>query len=72
MVWAWTADDGYDQFYWYAFRNIHRVILSEPSVRMNYLFDVGLGVGVISLIGIPFMRSLYKENTSHYEVKRYD
>lgn len=69
-VWAWTANDGYDEFYWYAFQNIHHFILSDPSLRMNYLIDVALGVGIITLIGIPFTNSLYKENSSNYKIRR--
>lgn len=70
-VWAWIANDGYDPFFWTTFSQIHQVILTEPSIRTNYLIDVGVGVGVIILTGVPFMRSLYKENARDYQVIRH-
>ena len=52
-LWAWTANDGYDDMFWYTFANILSVIFSHSDCRLNYLLDVGLGIGVIALIGIP-------------------
>lgn len=70
-LWAWTVNDGYDDMFWYTFANILPVIFSHSDIRLNYLLDVGLGIGVIALIGIPYTKSMYTQNASEYKVKRF-
>ena len=69
-LWTWMANDGYDAYFWQTFASIHRLIFAQATLRMNYLMDLLFGVGMIALIGLPFMRSLYKESASQYQVKR--
>lgn len=75
--WAWHVYKAYkvdipDLTYFEAYRETLPLIFSDPEITGEFLFDIGLGIGLVFVIGIPLVIKMYSENAGNYKIKRID
>lgn len=76
--WAWHFYRAYkieipDLTYFEVFVDIVPFIFSTPGELMReFLMDVGVGVGLTFLVGIPMVKKMYSESAGEYTIKDID
>lgn len=75
-TWAWEFYDFYKHQYiisfFDAFKATPEIIFSDRELMKSFFIDLGIGVGVLFIGGLFYMRGLYQKSSGDYVTRRWE